>query len=217
MQEIEFGSAALFEFQSIVDLDLALLKYIQVEFSNSKFFNKIVVQEADDYILKSLLVSRTNINPLSVIIDDKYMSSINGLYDDLILNKENEILKFGTPLATYNIFHIVQNSESGIKCVVNCRNVHEEQFIKNIKEDIPIITDGYNVDLSKYKAFYIKNVEDALKYKTFNGKSIYFLDYEYNIEPNRKERLPIIKIGSALSFTNDLYFIDPYKNFVLPV
>lgn len=215
MKELEYGCKVLFEFQTIVDLDLALLRYIQLEFSKSKFFNKQVLS-ADTYTLKALLVTRTNKNPLSVIIEDEYMDKIETLYNELIDTKEEDILKLALPLATLTLIGVLNKGESGIECVVNCKNVVEEQFIKYIDKDIVTITDRYNVDLSKYSGYYIKNVEDSIKYKTFSGKSIYFLDYEYNIEPNRKDRMPLFKVA-ALLYSNNLYLVDPYSNFKLPV
>lgn len=212
----EFGSTVLFEFQTIVDLDLALLKYIQNEYKDSKFFNKHVLL-ADDYILKSLLLTRDNKNPLSVIIDDKYKDSIDSLYEEIIQNKESELFKYATPLAPLIVLNMLTKTDSGIDCVVNCKNVEEEQFIKHIKSDIRTTIEGYNIDLSKYDGIYIKNVEDSIKYKKFNGKSIYFLEYKYNLEPNKKDMMPLFNISIIIANTNNLYLVSPYTDFSVPL
>lgn len=216
MTSKEFGSTVLFEFETVVDLDLALLKYIQNEYSDSKFFNKHVLM-ADDYILKSLLLTRTNKNPLSVIIDDAYINNIDNLYGEIIKTKETELFRYSSPLASLTIIHSL-NGDSGIDCVINCKNVDEEQFIKqHVSPNITTVVQGYNVDLSRYDAIYIKNVEDSLKYKSINGKSIYFLDYDYNIEPDRKDRMPLFSVSIVISSSNNIYLVSPYINFNTPI
>ena len=215
MKELEFNSDVLFEFAALVDLDLALLKYIQINFPESKFFNKTVMK-SDEYTLKCLLVTRKKSNPLSVIIEDEYVKTIDSLYEDLLSKKEEEILKFATPLSTFSLFNTIRKSDGGIRCVVNCKNVVEEQFIKSLINDVMVITDSYTVPISKYAGYYIKNVEDTFKYKFFDGKAIYYLDYDYNIQPNRKDRMPLFDIAGAISRTNNIFLVSPYTNLELP-
>lgn len=209
-------SNILFEFDSLIDTDLALLIYIQLEFKDSKYFNKQVMK-ANDHILRALLLTRKEVNPLSVIIADEYKDSIDSLYNDIISKKYEQILNAAKPLDIFRFLETLKNTDGLLQCSVLCRNDIEEKIIRKFDKEVPCIKDGYNVKLYTVNALYIKIFQNIVKYKNVNDLSLYILNYDFNIEEGRKERIPKLNLSIILGRTNSIYLVDPYYQFNKPI
>lgn len=210
------SSNILFEFDSLVDTDLGLLIYIQLSFKNSKYFNNIVMKSSD-YVLKSLLLTRKNRNPLSVIIDNKYKDSIDSLYKELIDSKYEDILSISKPLSIFRFLETLKKTDGLLNCSVLCKSDLEVKAIKKFDNTVPCSTSGYNYNLAEANALYIKAFEDIIKYKNVNDLSIYILNYDFNIQEGRPDRIPKLDLSLAVGRTNSIYLIDPYYKFKKPI
>ena len=70
--DVRFSSNILYYSESIIDIDLGVVRFIKKNFSNSKYMDQDILKNNDELFYKSLLVSRENPNPLSVIINPIY-------------------------------------------------------------------------------------------------------------------------------------------------
>ena len=77
--DVRFSSNILYYSESIIDIDLGVVRFIKKNFSNSKYMDQAILKNNDELFYKSLLVSRESPNPLSVIINPIYKDSADSL------------------------------------------------------------------------------------------------------------------------------------------
>ena len=207
---------AAFEFETLVDIDLGLLIYIQLNFAGSNYFIPQVMK-ADNYVLRSLLLTRDKVNPLSVIIKDEYMDSIDNLYNEILDSKFLDIANISPPLATFKLYRTLCKTDGLVDAFIICMNEKQASFLNGVDKRMKTTTDGYNTKLYQVDALYVKVFDLIYKYKNLVKKSIYIMDYDFNIEPNRKDRIPKLDLARLLGATNNIYIVAPYHNFNNPI
>ena len=123
--DVRFSSNILYYSESIIDIDLGVVRFIKKNFSNSKYMDQDILKNNDELFYKSLLVSRENPNPLSVIINPIYKDSADSLYNEILEANYDEILEMTSPLALFPIF--INSIESGFLNVsILYKNEHEK-------------------------------------------------------------------------------------------
>lgn len=201
----------LVDFNMIFDIDLGIIKFLIDKYPKSKFF-KEERNQATEYFLKYLLYTRENKNPLSVLIKDNY--DIYDLYNQIIEEKFDEVLKYTNPTSIYYFLSEFGNS-NGYNITINCNNTLEQFKCENERNN----NWNYKInvkDIKNYFCIYQEYSEDILKYKNISGKSIYLCDYGPNyIKDENGDNIPNI-IAELLSKTNEVKYINKYARFELP-
>jgi hypothetical protein len=213
---MEHGRNIIAEFETLVDVDLGILRLIQIKYPNKKYMKDHVLK-GDDYFLRCLLLERKNINPLSILFKDEYQENIDSILDDIYKNEIEEVYKLSEPLSLFGLMQTYKKNEAIGTCVL-CKNIQQEQYIKRVDDTLTIRKDGYNVSLNNYDVFAIKTYKDILNYtKPIKGKSIYLMNYKYNLEDKDGLTIPLLEISKHVTDVNNLYMIDPYIDFKLPI
>lgn len=188
-------------------------------FLNSIYFkNYDIITKDLFFIIK--LSKRENINPLSILIENEYMSSIDTLYNEIYDKYEDTILDNSTPLAPLRLLKkFMEVDNNVIKCTVLCKNLKQEQFIKNLIPDINTIieTDYSNIAIDKYDSFFIEDYSRTLQFKDLKGKNIIILNYPFNLEKGINKLVPRMDISVFITDLNQIFLVDPYFELEQPL
>jgi hypothetical protein len=219
MEGILYGNRPLFFFEMLVDIDLAVIRYLETVYednSNELFYDAIFDMEDDE--IRYLLSERESNNPLVILANKDKISSedLDELYNDIITNFYDELLKIAKPTALMAVFERFINSKGIINPCVWCKTEVQKEVIKTILEDTNHLSYGVeleenikNLDVVNYDSIYIKVYKDVIDLPYSNGKTIYVANSKYNFIKNENEYIldpyVSVEIGS-----NDIMLIDIY-------
>ena len=177
----------LIDFDFIVNTELGLIRLIREQYRDSRAFKLDILDKSDRSIL-SLLSSRTNSNPLSIISTEENMKDIDELYKSFIDTKYLDIIGHSVSsrkISTFvNMLIVVGDGKSGSDTVIHVHNDIQEKFIKtafNIR--------GEKLDTSEILSFkdplYVKDYTYFFEDKFLqlvSYKNIYLFDRKYNVD-----------------------------------
>ena len=83
--------SAMIDFDLVVNTELGLIRFIRNNFQDERAFKLEVLNKSDSDIL-SLLYSRENENPLSIISTEENLGSIDSLYNSFFEKYKKEII-----------------------------------------------------------------------------------------------------------------------------
>ena len=179
--------SALIDFDLVVNTELGLIRFIRENFQDDRAFNLETLNKSDREIL-SLLYSRKNENPLSVISTEDNLGDIDKLYKSFFDSYEKEIIEHSNSDAT--IFKFVQlvlssGTNFGTMTYFAIRNdLQKESLIshfgplKIVSKDEPSSVMGKDIYYIKdYRFFTDLNLQDKI-----SRKKIYFSPRQYNID-----------------------------------
>ncbi len=82
----------LFQFNTILNLDMGIYYTIKNKYHNIEVFRKEILDSDDANFIELEMHIRDTINPLSVLLNDKYANEAESLYEDLLKNEYESIL-----------------------------------------------------------------------------------------------------------------------------
>lgn len=196
----------LVEFNFLVDLDMALFRYIQNNYSNSKYVDQRIINMKNEYRILEMLLSRKHINPLEIIMPKVETTD---LYNHLHSAHEEELLKYYMFHDTYYLMGTYLLNATATNITVLCKNKLEADFIKEHNKYLhTIVSSRFDINLDFYTAIYMKYFAYAVEYKNLKGKHIYIAAAKYNMDENQN------CINGALSIlfgdVNTIKLIDLY-------
>lgn len=179
---------ALLDFDFIVNTDIGVIRYIRDKYPEEKSFDLETLHKGDRYLL-SLLYSRENSNPLSIIATDSDIINIDRLYTGLFKLWEESILRYS--LVDDNILRFVRsltvlNSGSGaIYDIVVSSEPQAKIMSKLIGSKVRLKKNLLPNDVLSYDNLYIRDYLFFEKYKilvdNIKGKTIYTTSRIYNL------------------------------------
>ena len=199
----------LVEFEFLIDLDVAIFKFIRAEYNNLKFVDQDIIKiNNEDEIIK-LMINRQHINPLEIILPN--VDSTN-LYDDIINNHMNELLKYAKASDIFPLMITYLKEATSVSVTALCNSKLQENFIKSLNTKIQtIIYDDYKkVPVDDYTILYIKYFESAFKYNEIAGKHIYIANARYNMD--EETDMPNSELSALFGDVNIIHLIDLYRN-----
>lgn len=202
----------LFEFETIVDVDLSIVMYIINNMSNSNYIDIDLLKNTTTINgLKNTLLFRENTNPLSVIIKKDYEDSINDIYNEIMEYHKKEIIDNALPTDIMTFCNLGSTIRGVINNHVNCKDKIEEDYIKRKADGV--VTKINEYDLNNYNTLYAKTTDNLFNYKNLVNKKIFILNTRYNM---MKDYLIYKPEAMAVSTSNTMCTIDPYKNLTIP-
>lgn len=221
---------SLVPFDLVFDTDFGIIKFVQ--FSDygknlEPILNRVYWFRSHEYdsMICKLLSERKNPNPLSIMIDDTYLShfSIANLTETFLKEYGADyIYKLSKKTALFDMIAVSSaNMSEVVKFNILCENQAQKQFVnENFKEisnsfSIPTILKSELKSLDNYGSIYVKNIYDlhgASKY--VQGKNIIIINYPFNMEEDGFT--PLVSelselIGLNKIFTMDLYDLGEFK------
>lgn len=202
----------LFEFETVVDVDLSVVMYIIDNMDNSDYIDLNLLKHATTLNgIENRLLFRENINPLSIIIKKEYQDSIDDIYNEIMECHKQEIIDKALPTDLLTFCNLGSTITGVVNNHVNCKDTIEEAYIHKMTERV--ITKVNQFDISNYNTLYAKSVDNLFKYQNLTNKKIFILNARYNM---MKDFLIYKPEAMAISTSNTMCIIDPYKNLTIP-
>lgn len=200
----------LVTFDSIIDLDLAMLKMIQSEYNNPDVINQEVMH-LSLHDVKVRLLNRTHENPLSICIDN--IDDANKIYSEIIQTQYSKLLSYQTPTGVFKLMEVYDKNK-GTDVTVLCRSEEEKNIIRSYDKEINVmITQPGEVDVKSYDIFFIKSPSHIFEYKNeFIEKRIFVLDYRFNLTFGEDGFVfPDIRVARVLVPFNKIGMVNVYS------
>lgn len=206
----EYTKTVLVDFDMLFDIDLACVLYLKDNYGKSKFFKEESI-EYSFYYLRYLVLTTKNRNPISILFKDEYVDKVDGIYNELISTKLNEVLKYLIKPNDILKLLVADSLHDDVTITVNCKTEEEVKYIKSFEFTNDWNTVLNEIDASKYNTLFIHYVTDLSKLDNVSGKTIYLYNFGYNFEDDElKHHHPI---SMVLSEVNVIKYISPYADF----
>ena len=203
----------LVDFETLIDLDLAIWRYLNDKYNNSSFLDQSLMSLNENQV-KSLMIHRQPSNPLEILIPGQ---DVKNMYYEIVNDNETELLKYATPYDILRLFITFIESASFADFNILCRNKIEKKFIINLNpvfESYILISDRSNFDLSDYNMLYTKYFAYCLVYPPFEGITIYIANAQYNmledtstIDPALLEKFYDVNVIKTMDLYTDIKYI----------
>lgn len=199
----------LVEFDMLIDLDLAIFKYIKDKYNNPNYVDQNIIKMHDERQIIQMMLNRQCINPLEILIPDM---EVLELYHDIMNNHMDELLQYAKASDLFGLMITFLREASSLEITVLCKSQLESDFIKLLNNRLnTVVYKNYkNVPVNTYTILYIKYYPSVLEYNTIEGKHIYISNARYNMEPD--SNMPTIAISGLVGDVNIIHMIDMYKD-----
>lgn len=206
-------SSNLVEYETIVDTDLAVFAMCMKIFSKDSLRPEITSAKRSLSSIKNILLFRTERNPLSVLLVDKYKDSYDVLLDEMVKEFPEELNHYERFNDIFEYIYLMETNNDRIENTIICKNEYQKKKVREMIPDIKIIDyDENGIDMDPYGCLFIKYSKDLFNYKNLSNKYLYI----YNARFNLTEGYTIDDVTMLLAKTNHIRTIDPYKNLRVP-
>lgn len=209
---------AIFEFEMLFDLDYTLATLIQRYYGKSKYFDTVL--EEDPISLRLLLLTRTEKNPIYILLKPEYRDSANSLYEELKEEFSMELYLRRNIYFTefYKFFSVLIKSDGAVADIgVIVNNKKEEAIVRELSPLIRVF-DSKEIARNDYDALYIKDKDTVgLITPKVEGKTIFLANYGFNLTTIGEEESPDLEFMEEYSDDNAIFTVDLYSSVVKPV
>lgn len=220
-----FDNSVLAEFDTLIDVDVGILRLIKNKYNNPKFFKDYIVTGEDDFF-KALSLMRKEYNIIERVIEDQYKENSNSLLKEMYEKHYEEILNLSIKTSILPLMKMYTNCKAIAKTLIMCKNEIEKKYISNLKLGLATeIIPNYDINVKDYSAIFIKDITNLKIYtegdKTVDGCYFYLSDYRFNYIDMEKdgEKYKILKPDylALLPKTSFLFTVEPYTGYKLPL
>lgn len=209
---------AIFEFEMLFDLDYTLATLIQRYYGKSKYFDTVL--EEDPISLRLLLLTRTEKNPIYILLKPEYRDSADSLYEELKEEFSMELYLRRNIYFTefYKFFSVLIKSDGAVADIgVIVNNKREEAIVRELSPLIRVF-DSKEIARNDYDALYIKDKDTVgLITPRVEGKTIFLANYGFNLTTIGEEESPDLEFMEEYSDDNAIFTVDIYSSVVKPV
>lgn len=214
----------LIPFDLVVDLDIGLLKLVRFEYSNNDYFYKGILQGMDDCLRYSLM-TREDPNPLSIAaVNPDDHETLDEFYKQFMEREYTKIMNLSQDTAISDLTKVsgmTSASDRIVRITIMCRSEEEKKLI-NLRKMNPfrvIVSNPEKIDLSQYKALFVRNVYDLDMYRNVEALNLYIANYGFNLvkDPSHSNA-PGLPIDVVAKYSKDneiniftVYNLDPDK------
>ena len=183
-------NSILFDFDSIVDREVSLIKYFIGEYRENLFMAdfmdlpKAIGMINDNFKFERLYGSDDLFR--SLLFHESHKNAYEELINKFFERDQKEIYERGYAFNTTMPILISAYKKAGngvIRTAVRCDNQYQLDYIKSIDRDIvAFISDRKSVDMGKYTRLIVGNWNSALEYTLEEPKSIVILNFRENFD-----------------------------------
>lgn len=202
----------LFTFDSVIDIDIAIISLMIDEFPDAKKYYKSNIISASLNVLKNYRISSPYKNPLKILFKDEYSEGLEDMYADIIEKYYDSILEISLPNDVFKLSEtFMKTDDKFIQCSINCRNSKEKQYINKILDS------NYDTkidvkDVTSYGCIFVKYPEELLQFSNVEGKHIYVSNLRCNYDNDCNISKLLVK---NYADTNFIHTVDPYAGMKL--
>lgn len=202
-------SSILFEFGSIVDKEISLIRFMQEE------LREMTLDDFDKYRLINSSIEDLKFHRIlgvedlfkSMLIEEKKDES-DSIFNELYDRYGKAILeKYACPTSLHVLINAYKNAADGlIKTGVHCSNTNEINYIRKTFEDKTkvILGDRKSIDTSDYGRIIVGDYREALEYNFEAPKSIVVMNFRENFTSTDMTTLQI----ELLTKLGDIHTIE---------
>lgn len=211
----EYNNNILFEFDTLLDLQIGVVKALQEDFlpggSSNPYLNYFFLKSASDEDLKERHVLDIENGLIEMCLSKDQRDSANQIYLDYIKEHYKRIIELSPRTDIVRLLK-VYSINGYIKTAVVCRTKEEIEFVKSLDVNTTIV-DGNNPIYLKnnYARIVISHITDILRYKDLECMHIAVLNYAENFTVVDNDRVIIPHFIVLLGDNNDFEIIEPYK------
>lgn len=178
------SSNILVSFESVIDIDIGLLRLIKKDYNTDFFYQSML--ESPEYIWKDVLNRRPVLNPLYCIMDDEteeQQAISDDLYRQFMEEEYQKILDLSPVGTLASIVGANMYSKDLLRLTVLCKNQMEKDIldIKGVQYHEAIIEDRKAIYTKKYEIISEKSVWDIEQYINLERNTLLIPDYGFNI------------------------------------
>lgn len=214
--ENTYGMSPLFDFNTIVDTDVGLVRLISLEYLDPSIFDINYFEKPFFNILNDIY-SRDFKNPLLLFAKNKEkdIDKLNQYYDEFICTKQKEILQLSI---TTGVLYVISYFNSVME-ISNPVILYHSEEEKKILDDEPLLNQNNKVHISSmrsdiiknsYNQLYFKYIEDAELFKDLKNKSFYFSKAGLNLNKEKDDLKESISLDQ-ISIFNRVNIFDLYN------
>lgn len=206
----KYDNEVLVDFDIMIDLDMAIYKYIRKKYKNNKNVYQEIISLKSEYDAIFTMINRQDLNPLSLLIKNNN-DSIDKLYNSIIKNSKNDLLFLAKPTDILYLMNTFRDNASSINITVHCNDDKELEYFNNISKLMNlnykiICSSKQETSVKDFTAIYIKNFIDIQYLKDLKAKNIYIANTLYNIY----SMINNIDLAKEISVSNKIRTIDMY-------
>lgn len=197
----------LANFDFLVDLDIAMFKFIKKYYRNSQYVDQKIINMEDENDIKRMMLYRKHINPLEIIMPS--IESTN-IYYEILSDHFDELLSYATAYDSFGLLITFLNNASSVDIVVRCNNKSEENFINSLNPILKTeIMDRKSVPVDEFSVIYEKYFAYIAEYPKLVTKHIYIAAAKFNMEEDQD----LVNVGLSTLFgdINIIHLMDLYK------
>lgn len=198
------------EFDTVIDMDLSMMKLVQEKYNNPKFIKQDIMY-LSLHDVKEELLNRTHESPLSICIDD--LNIANSLCQELTEQHYSEILENHTKTGVFKLMEIYNKNDS-MEVYILCSCQEEADIIKSYDSAMKCIIKKHDkIDITKYDIYFLKSLPRIFVFNgKFVGKHIFVMGYMYNLYKTPDGTLfPHPEVARALIPDNRIGIVDVYE------
>lgn len=211
-------NSILFDFDSIIDKEISLIKYFIGEYRDNEFIidfmniNKAISMNNDNLRFERIYGSEDLFK--SLLNHQAHKEVYEELIDQFFERDQKEIFEKGYAYKTTMPILISAYKKAGngiIRTAVRCDNQYQVDYIKSLDRDnVAFISERQDVDMGKYGRLFIGNWSSALDYNLEEPKSIVVLNFRENFDKKDSTILNpelIINLGDI----NKIEIVSAYR------
>lgn len=179
--------AAIIDFDLVVNTELGLIRFIRENFQDERAFDLEILNKSDSEIL-SLLFSRKNDNPLSIISTKENLDNIDKLYESFFASYEEEIInRSNSDSSIFNFAKLAADSGQNFGTTVffGVKNDIQKKSIADHFGNIRTVSKLDPGDIISKDIYYVKDYKFFTEIKLqdkISKKKIYFSPRRYNLD-----------------------------------
>ncbi len=220
---VQYGINLLIDFECLMDVDYAIYTLIKYKYNKKPgIFDEYYMQSDDINFIKTLMLVRYDLNPLTALLTPEYKEEADSLYKQIMEADYKTILKVAEAYDTFALMESYMKTENVISVNVLCKDEFQAEVIKKLDSSNKfkiIISDRSKVNLSDFDAIWVGKFSHIMGFdlRQVQGKHIYTLRAKYNLERGKVTEIPKLDIAVYLAKVNKIFLVSPYQWFVLPV
>lgn len=210
-------STPLISFNSIVDIDLGLLRFISKHYGENNVFDMNPLEDIPFLEVVGNIYRRKYKNPLYYIMkDEQYKDLLDKCYDEFLHDYEADILEESVTTEMINLINIFISSGEVIPtilCYSQAQIDYLEKEVTLLKDVEKILLEDAIYNINKFSHYYFKYIEEAEPFKTkVRNTVLYFSTCGLNLnEDNSDLWLSDEEISQYASQGTMIAIIDIYK------
>lgn len=218
----KYGINILIDFECMMDIDYAVYTLIKYKYNKKPgvFYSDFMKCENPKFI-KTLMLTRHNLNPLTVILKPDYIDEADSLYQQIFKADYQTILSVAEPNDIFGLMETYLMSEDIADITVLCKDQSQVNIITKLDSSgklKTLISDRKDVNLSRFDAIWIGKFVYILEFNPtqLKGKHIYTIRAKYNLEQSKQTEMHRLDVAMYVGKTNRLFLVTPYSWFQIP-